>query len=160
MIVKDYIRIEGIWNEYRFCSTYPMEWINVVFLARALYTALKNPQVLVAAAPGEEFKTIEIKDADSFIDLEEDIALEIRGECSVYDGIPVALRFYNRTEHVQLFMLEEFIDNMAGRENLDDDGIKHRFDRFMDSIEYISACEIGKYVKTKEILDLIPKIIN
>ena len=159
MRVLEYHGNEGVWNEFRYGTTYPMEWINVVFQARAIYTSLNNPQVLVAKASIEDFKMVEIGDTDSFIQLEEGIALEIRGECSVYNGVPIALRFYSRTENVQLFIPSEFIEKLAIVEQLDDDGKKHRFDRLMDSVEYISACEIGKYVKTQEIMDMIPKII-
>ena len=157
MRVLEYKKHESCWSEYRFGTTYPMEWRTIIFLCRAVYPILVNPEVLVAGNNDLNFERKEIKDVDSILELKEGI--EIRGECQVYDGVPITIRFYNQTENAQLFVLTDYIDSIAEKENLDDDGKKHRFDRFMDSLEYVSAAEAGKYIKAKELMDSLPKAI-
>lgn len=149
------MRVQGFvskeWTLYEFKTTYKMGWERVLFLAKAVYPHLKNHEIKVSKALETPADILPIKDEKELMDIPEGSFLEIRGFNTIYDGAPFVFQIYNQADLVRMFLPTDYLNTLKASETefLDDEGKKHTFDKFMDSLEVNASIMQGEMYGAK-----------
>lgn len=142
------------WTGYEFKTTYKMGWHNCIFLMKALYPHLINPQVLISQELNTGFDAINVKQEDDFFVIGSDYeatAIELRGMNKLFDNVMFQIEAFNQTDIVRFFVPTSYMENVSS----DDLENMHYFDNFMDSIEINASVQLDRFVIGKEIIDNI-----
>lgn len=159
------MRVQGYktddWALYEFRTTYRMGWHNLIFFVKAIWPHIINPEILVSANVGQEFKPVEIKEEEELISIPEGGAIEIRGRNKIYDDIPFQFEAFNQTDLVRMFVPTQYLNSLKKSETefLDDNDKLHTFDKFMDSIEVNSASLWAEYDTAMNVMDAMTQAL-
>lgn len=158
MRVQNFKLGDDKWAEYDFRTTYMMGWQDIIFTAMAVYEYLEHPEVLVAGGVGSDFKLADVESGLDMINLKEGGALEIRGLNKIYDNAPFQFRFFNQTDVVRVYTPNEYITSLKDKDGntLDETGLLHTLDRYMDSIEINGSNKLVVNIRvTEAVNDLV-----
>lgn len=126
-----------IWTTYGFFNTYSMSWEHCISLAMTIFDYMDNVEVLVAAISGFNIKNVEIDNKYDMWKIPENGCIIIRGNSKIYEGTPIQHKFFNQTNQILIDVPTSYINSLKKNndEFLDNEGKKHIFDKYMDSIE-------------------------
>lgn len=128
---------EEIWTTYGFFNTYNMSWEHCIALAMTVFEYTDNVEVLVTNVGGSNIEKVEIENKYDMWKIPETGCIIIRGNNKIYDGVPIQHKFFNQTNQIIVDIPTSYINSLKKNKDelLDNEGKKHTFDKYMDSIE-------------------------
>lgn len=76
------------WSGLEYRTTYRMEWMGCLAMAKVLYDYSEEAEVLIQEIAGAAFKKIDITNAQGIMKIPEAGVIQIRGKNKVYDIVP------------------------------------------------------------------------
>ncbi len=137
MRVEGFRRNKNKWNAFRFHTTYRMSWELCKSMVIGMYDYIGNPEICTAEVAGAHAAPCDIKETSDILQIPEAGVLIIRGANKVYDNAPFQFYFYNQTDTIDFDVPDSYTKGLKKSETeyLNDEELKHVFDKFMDSIE-------------------------
>ena len=140
---------------YTYKTTYDMSWDDIKYITKTVYPHLADANVWTAETACDDFHLVNIANAWDILNIPESGVLAIRGENDIYDGALFQFTIFNHTNVIQMYVPAEYIDTLKNSKDefLDEDGKRHVFDRFMDSIEICAEKESFVRPATKSAME-------
>lgn len=136
-MIVDGFNQEELWTTYGFFNTYSMSWEHCIAFAMTVFEYTDNVEVLVVNVGGSNSEKVEIKNKYDMWKIPETGCIIVRGNNKIYDGVPMQHKFFNQTNQILVDVPTSYINSLKKNKDelLDNEGKKHTFDKYMDSIE-------------------------
>lgn len=138
---------ENGWTSYQYSTTYPFDWKKCLSLIYTAFEYFDNATVRVTMKVGEEPQIVALNNKNDIWKIPEGSSIQINGKNRVYDNVQTVFLAVNQSDVAIMEVPTAYVEQLkkSATEYLDEEGQKHTFDRFIDSMEiaYISyiSCE-------------------